>query len=464
MSSDNSNNLKDYSKDTIINAKLYKQVQKINPISLSTSVCEVVGDSKVTEQILLIEKGNNKNEVIITTFGFVGRFTYFGVEFNITYRFGKILLSRMISKVNNFPIESLELEDRANHKKNKKEDNLALLILYMNFIFKLEKLAIIGLPKVYKKIEHHDAKFKGQIDINRFIKKDIPFQGKISSNSYEQEYIQEIVDVLYSALSIVENSMSEVVNQRMFQIRNLLNHYANKVFVDERTIQNAILHKSIQNSLYSDFKGILEISSSIINHNPNLVSQKNKLSKGVIFDISLLWESYLYELLRENCEDEHWKVIHEEECKVYKDMFFNRGMKPDIIIKNEKLKKIIVLDAKSKSMKFEKGGGDGAWGDLDRSDFFQINTYMTYYDKQGYEVLAGGLLYPIKKEFDCRFNDENCEEDYEKLKAHSDNWFGNSKTKFIVDGIDLSKDNLLESEKNFITRIKKLVRMQNDPK
>ena len=49
---------------------------------------------------------------------------------------------------------------------------------------------------------------------------------------------------------------------------------------------------------------------------------------------------------------------------------------------------------------------------------------MSYYEKQGFRVIAGGLLYPIEK-------------DDTKLKDHADNWLGDTNTKFIVDGVDL---------------------------
>jgi len=55
------------------------------------------------------------------------------------------------------------------------------------------------------------------------------------------------------------------------------------------------------------------------------------------------------------------------------------------------------------------------------------------------------------------------EGDFKKDIAYSDNWFGDDKTKFIVDGIDLSKENLLmddilESENAFIERIKNITK------
>jgi 5-methylcytosine-specific restriction endonuclease McrBC regulatory subunit McrC len=447
-------NLKDFSiSESIENKQLYNKLNGESCITLDNSICEVIGDNKEIKPILEIIKSDENNHIIITTFGFVGKFTYFGTVFNITYRFGKSLLNRMITLVNDFDIQSLEYE--AKSKNTKTEDSLSLFILYMNFILKLEKLSVIGIPKSYKKIEHHTNRLKGQVDINRFIKKDMPFQGKIASTSYEQVYVQEIIDVLYGALVIIDKSMPTLINDRIFGIKNLINHHANQRFVDERTLQTALSHKSIQNSLYGDYKNIIKIAGYIIRYSNPEQYKANYNFSGLIFDVSLLWESYLYALLKSRCSD--WEVIHEEETEVYKTNFFIRNIKPDIVM--EKDNKIMVFDAKSKRMEFRGRNNYGA-GDLDRSDFFQINTYMTYYDKQGYEVIAGGLLYPIEEEFD-------------ESKAHSNNWFGDSKTKFIVDGIDLSyiekdfeeaknkedKDkkrieNILTAEDDFIKRIK----------
>jgi 5-methylcytosine-specific restriction endonuclease McrBC regulatory subunit McrC len=438
--------LKDFSKEVMENDKLYKKLNGATLITLDTSICEVVGDTKNSEPILEIRKSIEENCVEITTFGYVGRFTYANMEFDISYRFGVSLLDRMVAKVNNFDIKSLEFEAKPSKSKSA-DDSLAMKILYMNFILKLEKLSILGLPKSYERIEYHDRTLKGQVDINRFIKKDIPFQGKISSVSHEQRYVQEILDVLYGALVVVEKSMQTLVDDRLFNVKNLIYNHANRRFVDERTIENAIYHKSIQNSLYGNFKQLLEISSYIIRHNNKQEYKANTMFSGLIFDVSLLWENYLYRVLKDSLEDVDWEVIHEDKLFVYTDNFYARHMYPDIVIKHEK--RILIFDAKSKSMKF-KGRNQYGAGDLDRSDFFQIHTYISYYKNMGYDVIAGGLLYPMNSKIDT-------------TKTHSKGLFGiDEKTKFIVDGIEFCHDKMsfrgiLCRERRFIQRVKKLI-------
>lgn len=71
---------------------------------------------------------------------------------------------------------------------------------------------------------------------------------------------------------------------------------------------------------------------------------------------------------------------------LYKGQFFERDIIPDIVFKNGD--KYCVFDAKYKKMMYRKQ-------DVDRSDFFQIHTYASYFQGRGNVILAG-LVYPIE--------------------------------------------------------------------
>jgi 5-methylcytosine-specific restriction endonuclease McrBC regulatory subunit McrC len=167
---------------------------------------------------------------------------------------------------------------------------------------------------------------------------------------------------------------------------------------------------------------------------------------GFVIDVSKLFELYLVKLLRLHFGNE-WEVKHEDPLHVYKGLFYSRNMFPDIVMKNRTTEQLLVFDAKYKRMKF-RGTKEGVW-DLDRSDFFQIHTYMSFYKSEGYDVIAGGLLYPMEKIYDVN-------------KCFSKSLFGkNDNTKFVIDGIELAKLKSKKSfrcrEKRFIERIKKIM-------
>jgi 5-methylcytosine-specific restriction endonuclease McrBC regulatory subunit McrC len=417
--------------------KLLDKLIKGGSIVIDTSKCQLVEvdtNSRIkkdNEKVLEILKLND-NAIICKTFGYVGSFTYDNkITFNITYRFGEKLLNRMIAVSNGFDFYTID----HNTESNNAQSSYGQLSLYLNFILQLEKLATLGLPKIYTPVRHHGHTLKGKVDINRFIKKDIPFLGRISSVRNEQHYVQEIIDLLHAALVIVEKSqIGKIVSQRVFQIRNLTANHANNRFVNEHIIQNALNHKSIRNSLYAKYKPVLKFAEFIIKNTSNSKTGTTT-SNSLIFDVSLLWESYLYNLLKNKCNTDGCEVLHEDPLLTYKDSFFERYMYPDITIKKDG--KVLVLDAKSKRMNMCKGGNFS--GGVKRDDFYQIHTYMSYYNNQE-DLIGGGLLYPITKELD-------------KNEAYSDNWLGDTHLNFFVDGIDNLLNIENDSPENFINHI-----------
>ena len=209
------------------------------------------------------------------------------------------------------------------------------------------------------------------------------------------------------AITIIEKSKFPTKN--IIHIKTHLKQQKSKNYVSNQTIKKAINHKALNNPIFAPYKEVLKFAQYIINQDNLEEKESGKLQTyGFLVDVASLFELYLVKLLKYNFDD--WKIVHEEECKVYNGLFYGRNMYPDIVMKKDD--KVVVFDAKYKRMNFGTRDKYGA-GDLDRNDFFQINTYMTYYDKKDYKVIAGGLLYPIEKEFD-------------KSIAHSDNWFGDS--------------------------------------
>ena len=101
--------------------------------------------------------------------------------------------------------------------------------------------------------------------------------------------------------------------------------------------------------------------------------------------------------------------------------------------------------------------------DVDRSDFFQIHTYIQYFQMLGKTVKAGGLLYPISK---TEIDEKQLE------KHHATNLFGfkSSQTPFIVDGICFGDENkattsleeykkfFSEQVASFLSRMKKYIK------
>ena len=144
------------------------------------------------EDDLIISIKKDGENYLAQTGNYVGKFVWKGLEIDIKSRFSNTFLERMLNFTNDIFLDDVSITGN----QVKEDFDISKYIIYYMFVQNLEKAFLLGVPKAYKSIEHHEMKLKGKIDINKFIKYDIPFQGKISSVSREQKEIQEIIDVL----------------------------------------------------------------------------------------------------------------------------------------------------------------------------------------------------------------------------------------------------------------------------
>jgi 5-methylcytosine-specific restriction endonuclease McrBC regulatory subunit McrC len=310
------------------------------------------------------------------------------------------------------------------------------------FVQSLEKAFLLGVPKEYKTRSHHEMKLKGKIDVNAFIKKDIPFQGRISSTNREQIEIQEIIDVLYKTTMIIEKSGFSLKN--IAHIKTHLKQHRSKNYISSAVINKALQSKALQNPIFSPYKKVLTYAKYIIQAQSIKQNSDGKnQTYGFLINVAELFEIYVTKLLQKEFSD--WDVSSPK-ITLYQKQFFTRKIIPDIVMIKDK--DVMVFDTKYKRMLFREKNQYGS-GDVDRNDFFQINTYMSYYQNHAsnYRVKVGGLLYPMEGTF-------------EEKKSHSPTWFENANTRFIIDGIELSQldenSKIADFEEAFINRIKKI--------
>lgn len=432
---DKNNKIKE---DFFITFQDYKDEKFPNNIFFSFFKDEEKIKSKNKDDLIISIKKNidlDKKESYLTQTGnYVGKFIWQGLEIDIKSRFSNTFLERMLNFANDIFLDDVSITG----KDSKNELDISKYIIYYMFVQNLEKAFLLGLPKSYRSIEHHEMKLKGKIDINKFIKYDIPFQGKISSVSREQKEIQEIIDVLYKAVKIIDKNNKTFI-KNISHIKTHLKQYKNNNYVSNETINKALKSKALQNPIFAPYKKVLQYARFIINGNN--IEEKNdgkQETYGFIINVAELFEIYVTKLLQNEFSD--WKV-ESPKIELYPNQFFARKIIPDIVMIKDN--DVLVFDTKYKKMQMrDRYYQNGC--DVDRNDFFQINTYMSYYQnhKDKYNVKIGGLLYPIEKSFI-----EN------KNICHSETWFGNSETKFIIDGIDLS--NLEEDNENKFAPISK---------
>jgi 5-methylcytosine-specific restriction endonuclease McrBC regulatory subunit McrC len=381
------------------------------------------------------EKPEQEKEYIVQTGLYAGVLFYKGYKINITTKYGDAFLKRMLNFVNDIYVDN----EQVKAKKDETENQFLFIIAYL-FIQSLEKAAVLGLPQQYKKHQERSHKVRGSIDFNDFLKRDIPFQGKLTSNFRERMYVQEIIDVLYLALRKLERIFGKEIHSRLLGLNQLLKQHYSGRFVSYQTIQKAKVHQSINNPMYSRFKKVLEYAEIILLDKDLMPENERQqlATTGYLFDIAELYELYLEKLLSKNFPE--WSVSGQEEIPLYQQQFYKRPMFPDLVMKHRESGKVVVFDAKFKKMEMQNK-------DVDRADLHQIHSYSGYYRN---DLIASGLIYPLSKEINTE-------------KAHSETIYGNDENKinFIVDGIYVSENQsikeLIKHEEAFVSRIASVI-------
>lgn len=391
---------------------------------------------KVDDEALVLsirphDSANREAGHCVRTGNFVGRFKWDKTSIEIEARFPESFLKRMLNVADEVMFDNVDVVPM---EKDRKIDTARLIVYYM-FVQKLERALLLGLPKAYQTKRHHDLRLRGRVDINRFIRRDIPFRGRISSVSRDLCEDQAIIDVLDRAVRSIERD-GKMLTRYLLQAKHHLREQASGKPVTRATLHKARQSKALRNPIYAPYRQVLNLAEVILGlHGMNL-SKEGLDAPGFLVDMSWLFESYMRGLLRRHFPD--WSV-ESPELTVYERAFFNRKMIPDIVMRRGK--DVMVFDAKYKRMMLRERTRD-SMGDVDREDFFQIHTYMTYYSGRGDRVIAGGLLYPME----VAWNEKKC-------KTH---WFGVKKTAFVVDGVVVDSD-IGKSEDEFLSRVRHLV-------
>lgn len=317
---------------------------------------------------------NIYNDKILTNnlMGFIG---YNDTQIKITSRFATdkndYFIHYMLQKVLCLNIFDLQ------HSTNK-DDSFDFLI-YM-FLDLFQKAIRQGIFKSYQNREYNDANVRGVIDINRHIKNNIPFNGKIAYNTREYSYDNNITQLIRHTIEYINTksrgilNINEDIKSGVFQIIEATKRY-------DKNKRQSIINKNLKklnHPYFYEYEPLRKICIQILRHEELKYGREENKIYGILFDGAYLWEEYIWTILKdlnfkhpENKTGKGGINLLEKDWEVFPDFYK---------INNEKN---IVLDTKYKRLENK---------DIDRNDKHQIISYV-------YTLGAkiGAFIYPIKE-------------------------------------------------------------------
>lgn len=378
---------------------------------------------------------------------------YRHIEISIRPRFGQRFLLAILEDLYNIKVGSHNAQEAASS-----EWFSALLNILRRrmWVDKCAKANRYGLPRKNVKREYQGVTLKGSLDIRRTI---MPWltQKEICTNSYEKVFDDTICKIVYEAHRILSQ---DVIGEKRKQnekkvigigfsmppmVQDTINAL-NTQYKGTRFDVTDVDYKRIHyNNIYMTWKPLVDFSWDVI-RNRKLGYRSSEMQGECIFvDMAEIWEAFLRKKMGEGFADDGWRTLSVEECnyKIYQGKFFERPIIPDIILTRTNAKgesEYMVFDAKYKRMRINK---ESKGYDVDRTDLFQIHTYIQFVEHHLGHVVVGGLLYPlIQKVQDSEGNEVEFKIDTDRF--HSTHLYGKESgmypnTPFIIDGVFCSE-------------------------
>lgn len=304
------------------------------------------------------------------------------IELNIEPRFGRKVLYQMLAEI--FEIRNIRFSPDARSVKNG-GDELFYLKILVSFLWlnMLAKSNRHGLPRINSKQRQQSSRLKGRLLIGPSLVPLYTAETLVSETRFKQ-YDQIIIRLLYQAYMILKRDYGLGTLNMPPNAQEAIQHIATHIN-DTNPISEQAYRNIRYQPIYANYQTIVDFSWQIIKgkYRINRDEGQDNQMMGFFLDMAEIWECYLQKMLVKHLSQEGWR-LHENEFTVYSSLFFRRKLIPDIVLKRDD--SYLVFDAKWKRMLYSNY-------DVDRSDFFQIHTYISHLQTIG-RVKAGGLIYP----------------------------------------------------------------------
>lgn len=268
----------------------------IYPQSFSDTSDEI-GEQVVFE---ITKRDADGNPVEFWTKNLVGFISYKGQEITISSRFSgeksDNFLYYMLVRVSGINLLNLDFGSQNNDK------GLNLML----FLFpKLLKEALgQGLFKQYIYREYNDANIRGPIDINRHIRRNIPFNGRVAYRTREFSYDNPVTQLVRHAIEWIKISpWGQAILNSDETTRSYLQEIIAATPTYEARLRQEIINQNLRpatHPYYTSWQPLQEFCLRLLRYESLSYSadSKNKIH-GLLIDAAWLWEEYVAKVLSE---------------------------------------------------------------------------------------------------------------------------------------------------------------------
>ncbi len=354
--------------ELIANKKISRLISEDNPnLLIFPNDLSKTGD-KISEKCIF-----TLDDTKLTTGNIMGFIGVNDSQITIHSRFEKNdndnFLYYMLQKV--FSINLFDFK----HGKDNKSIFDFLLYLFPHY---LKKALRQGLYKEYHKQDYNDSNVRGTIDINRHLRKNVPFMGNVAYRVREHSYDNNITQLIRHTIEVIsQNKFAQGILDLDSETQNCVRGIIQITPSYKYRKRIAIINKNIKpfsHPYFFEYKALKKICIQILRYEGLKYGKEKDKIYGLLFDGAWLWEEYLNTFLVKCGFNHPQNNVSKDPIYLFKNPDKYKRY-PDFWKKN------FILDAKYKRLaEFQKDN---------RNDMNQIISYM--YVKK---AKIGGFIFP----------------------------------------------------------------------
>jgi len=263
------------------------------------------------------------------------------------------------------------------------EDSIWEFLMYM-FPMVLKNAMKQGVYRAYRRFRFNDDRVRGTISLPEFIRRDIPFCGRIAYATREHTGNNAVMHLVRHTIEYVRRrraillSVDAEMRAAVSQVIEMTSDYSE----NQRQRIIAANLRPLRHPFYTSYTTLQNVCLRILRHEKLTFGEDDKEICGIVFDAAWLWEEYLNTIFRQYKLSS--SIVHPRNKKGTDPVYFYKEKRsphyPDFYDDKHKL----VLDAKYKHLQ----------GGVSRDDLFQLISYLHVlgFGDEG----KGVLLYPAR--------------------------------------------------------------------
>lgn len=195
----------------------------------------------------------------------------------------------------------LDFPNFVNFQTDANQDEQLFTLLLFLFPQYLQGAARKGIFKTYIRNEYNDENVKGNIDVARHIRKNIPFIGKVAYSQREYSYDNYLTELIRHTIEFIKRKPfgNKILERVKDEVKLVFESTTSYKLSDRRKIIEQNKKNVVRHAYYHEYNALQQLCILILQNEKHQMGAGSKKVFGILFDGAWLWEEYVNTLIKD---------------------------------------------------------------------------------------------------------------------------------------------------------------------